>query len=181
MFVAVKTQTGQVMKEFLLFGRVQYYRVEFKMFVFHQTKNIGVDGFLAVNTVSSQVVSQCPNSLIFHCINIMDKRIENNSFYCGFLLAIAIIYFVFSNKPMGSGSIYRHIRHCLQLQSEWSYLESMTSCFLSDSPREDKNEFIFSWLNRVLWISTQTYTESAPSSCCSSHRKALRFPWVLKS
>lgn len=40
MFVAGKTQTGQVMKEILLFGRAQYYRVELKMFVFQQTKHL---------------------------------------------------------------------------------------------------------------------------------------------
>lgn len=48
----------------------------------------------------------------------MDEKIENNSFIVGCLLEIVIIYFVFSNKPVGSGNIYRHIIHCLQLQSE---------------------------------------------------------------
>lgn len=45
MLVAVKIQVDIVGKEFLLFHRVQYYRVELKMFVFQQTKH--VSGWIA--------------------------------------------------------------------------------------------------------------------------------------
>lgn len=40
MFVVVKIQMDKIGKEFLLFRRAQYCRVELKMFVFQQTKHL---------------------------------------------------------------------------------------------------------------------------------------------